>query len=293
MATHIPTSRRRLTFVVLLAPASGGFFNPWDLAFAWLREEASEHHTAMLWQIALALTTVALVYGWTALAGVIALSWAGLARIGEVLAARRSDLVFPEDRGERTNHVLLTVRELKTRFKSARHQCLRVDQPQFLTVLRLAFCYMDPPRKFWPASPSTLRNHFRKLLQALDLHENSVPCIRGFDFGSLRAGGATWLMQMTENPDCVRRRGRWITNRVMEICIQEVAVIMYLPRLPVFLKEKIFAVANFFETMLVQAELWTTWQFPRETWHFLICHGASDASKGLDASMPGVPDAHA
>ena len=72
-------------------------------------------------------------------------------------------------------------------------------------------------------------------------------------------------MQMTENPDYVRRRGRWITNKVMEIYIQEVAAIMYLPRLPVSLKERIFAVANFFENMLVQAKLWTTWQFPKDT----------------------------
>ena len=115
----------------------------WDLAFAWLREEPPEHHTAMPWQIAVALTTVGVVYGWTALAGVIALSWAGLARIGEVLAARRSDLVFSEDTGEHAGYVLLTVLEPKTRFKSARHQCLRVDQPQFLRVLRLAFCSLN------------------------------------------------------------------------------------------------------------------------------------------------------
>ena len=170
----------------------------------------------MPWQIAVAATTAAILYGWTSLAGVIALSWAGLARIGEVLAARRCDLVFPEDTWEHTSHVLLTVLEPKTRCKSARHQCVRVDQPQFIRVLKLAYSALAPERKLWPSwpsSPSMLRNHFKKLLLAIVLHESSVPNLRGFDLGSLRAGGATWLMQMTENPDYVRRRRRWITNK--------------------------------------------------------------------------------
>ena len=63
-------------------------------------------------------------------------------------------MVLLDDTGEHAGYVLLTVLEPKTRFKSARHQCLRVDQPQFLGVLRLAFCSLDPQRKLWPALPS-------------------------------------------------------------------------------------------------------------------------------------------
>ena len=249
----------------------------WDLAFSWLRQEPPEHHLAMPWQVAIALVTVALLYGWTAAAGVIALCWGGLARVGEAVGARRADLVLPEDTGQDVGFALLAVKEPKTRFKAARHQSLRVDQPQLLRVLQLAFSKLGPTDKLWPYSPSTMRSHFQKLLSAIGLKANAIPGLRDLDMGSLRAGGATWLMQCTENPDYVRRRGRWITTRVMEIYIQEISSITFLPRLDAELRSPIFTVANFFEEMLTTAERWQRWNYPTSTWHFLVCHGASDA----------------
>ena len=239
-----------------------------DLAFAWLREEPPEHHTAMPWQVVIALITAALLHGWTAVAGALAICWGGLARVGELLAAKREDLVLPEDTGEECAFALL---EPKTRFKAARHQCLRVDQPQLLRVLKLAFASLAPMDKLWPQSPSTLRARFKKLLQIVGLREHLVQGVKDFDLGSLRAGGATWLMQCTEDPEYVRRRGRWITTNIY---VQEVTAILYLPKLPGPVKDKIFLVANFFERMLSAAELWSQWQIPATAWYFLASHGA-------------------
>ena len=238
------------------------------LAFAWLREEPPEHHTAMPWQVVIALITAALLHGWTAVAGALAICWGGLARVGELLAAKREDLVLPEDTGEECAFALLAVLEPKTRFKAARHQCLRVDQPQLLRVLKLAFASLAPMDKLWPQSPSTLRARFKKLLQIVGLREHLVQGVKDFDLGSLRAGGATWLMQCTEDPEYVRRRGRWITTKVMDIYVQEVTAILYLPKLPGPAKDKIFLVAN------SAAELWSQWQIPATAWYFLASHGA-------------------
>ena len=105
------------------------------------REEPAVHHTAMPWQILVVMLTTCLLYGWASVAGCLALSWGGLARVGEVLAARCADRVLPEDTGEHAENVLLAVHEPKTRFCAARHQCLRVDQPQ------------DNPLWFWDAGP--------------------------------------------------------------------------------------------------------------------------------------------
>ena len=54
--------------------------------------------------------------------GALALSWGGLARIGEVYAGLRKDFVLPKDVGERLGPVLLSILEPKARFKTARHQ---------------------------------------------------------------------------------------------------------------------------------------------------------------------------
>jgi hypothetical protein len=69
----------------------------WDLAFSWVQAEPSAHHVAMPWQVLLAITTVALIWGWTDVAGCVALGWGALLRAGEILAAERKDLLLPRD----------------------------------------------------------------------------------------------------------------------------------------------------------------------------------------------------
>ena len=94
----------------------------WDLAFSWQRLEPPTHHTALPWQVLLAILTVAFLWGWDDVAGVIALCWGGLARVGEVMAARRRDLVLPEDVGRECGwgirQVFMSILEPKTRFSS-------------------------------------------------------------------------------------------------------------------------------------------------------------------------------
>ena len=48
---------------------------------------------------------------------------------------------------------------------------------------------------------------------------------------SLRPGGATHLLLVTEDPELCRRRGRWLSSRVMEIYLQEVIATTYVQKL--------------------------------------------------------------
>ncbi|OLQ05070.1 hypothetical protein AK812_SmicGene11814 [Symbiodinium microadriaticum] len=107
----------------------------WDVAFQWQKLEPHIHHQAMPWQVLLALVTAALLWGWVDVAGVLALAWGGLARIGEIFAAFRCDLVLPSDIQYTVDYILLAVREPKTRNTAARHQALRLDQPQLIMVV--------------------------------------------------------------------------------------------------------------------------------------------------------------
>ncbi|CAE7242937.1 unnamed protein product [Symbiodinium sp. CCMP2592] len=259
-----------------LCPSLRRLLQPaWDLAFAWQREEPPVHHTAMPWQIVAAALAIALTYGWLDLAGVICLCWGGLARVGEVQEATRADLVLPTDTGTpASRYLLMSIKEPKTRFRAARHQSLRVDQPQLLRIIVMAFGSLQPSEKLWSFSGSTLRNRFKKLMLALRLDRGIVPGVKDFDLGSLRAGGATWLMDMTENPDYVRRRGRWITTKVMEIYVQEVASLTFLPRLPDTVKQHIFAWAGQFAAVVDKVEAWHSFNVPPVSWKFLMAHGA-------------------
>ena len=253
----------------------------WDLAFAWQRHEPPTHHTAMPWQVLLALIAVCYVWGWDDVAGLLTICWGGLARVGEVLAARRRDLVLPADVGLEAvagvQQVFLSVLEAKTRFKAARHQCLKIDQPQLVESISFAFGRLSPGALLWPRSGSALRLRFKELLVAIGLSNGAVDGVRDFDLASLRAGGATWLMNVTESPDFVRRRGRWITNKVMEIYVQEVSAMMYLPRLEQGQRENIFAWANSFQAAFQFAKWSADLHLSPSLRHTLLQHGVYNA----------------
>ena len=170
----------------------------WDLAYSWLRHEPPSHHVALPWQPMVALLVTSFCWGWVRVAGVIALSWGALTTIGEVLAASRGDLVLPSD------------------LRGARHQVARLDQPDLLKVIEAAFARLPKNARLWPFSGQTLRKRFYSLLGALKLPSGSDKAARGIDLGSLRAGGATWLLDKSEHPELVRRRGRWISAKIME-----------------------------------------------------------------------------
>lgn len=60
----------------------------WDLAFNCVVDEPHEHHAAMPISIMLSTVALALLWGWTREAAVIALAWTGVLRVGEVMLLR-------------------------------------------------------------------------------------------------------------------------------------------------------------------------------------------------------------
>ena len=69
----------------------------WDLAFAWLSDEPTQHHPAMPLTVLAAMVTAALMWGWPHEAAVLLIGWTGIMRIGEILAATRAELILPCD----------------------------------------------------------------------------------------------------------------------------------------------------------------------------------------------------
>ena len=204
----------------------------WDYAFSWIANEPFDHHPAMPPGILVALMSLALLWGWPQVAAVFGLAWAGVLRIGEVLQATRADLVLPEDAIAGTSFALLKIREPKTRGRHAKHQAARIDPVDVIQVLRLAYGKVDGSSPLWPQSSATLRKRLKDLLRALKLPTEPCNGQRPFDLSSFRPGGASWLLMSTENVELVRRRGRWLSNRTMEIYLQEVQYCTYLERLP-------------------------------------------------------------
>ena len=252
----------------------------WNLAFTWLREEPPVHHVALPWQILTSLIAVAYLWGWNRTAGVLALSWGALTRIGEVLKAQRRHLVLPRDLAYTIRYALLQIEEPKTRFRSARHQVARLDQPQLLQVVEYSFQDLRPDEGLWNFSPQTLRLRFQRLLKALQIDTLPPSVTRGLDLGSLRAGGASWLMITSEDSELVRRRGRWLTSKIMEIYVQEVSALQFLPQLPSRAKSLVIEGAGLFPTLLQKVGYFHSCGIPETAWRFLLTDGRTNADHG-------------
>ena len=203
----------------------------WDLAYTWLSEEPSSHHIAVPAIVLVSILSSCLCWGWTKEAGIFALCFGGLLRVGEATKAKRGDLVFPSDALGSQDYVLIKIDRPKTRGRAARRQSSRVEAADLVSVISIAFEHRPRSALLWPHAGQTLRRRFDHVLQRLCIPTTRGPA-RSLDLGSLRPGGATYLLQVTEDSEYVRRRGRWVSHKVMEIYLQEVTACTFISDLP-------------------------------------------------------------
>ena len=234
----------------------------WDLAFAWLIDEPHQHHPAMPMSATLSLVCVALLWGWPVEGALIALTWSGVLKIGEVLGAYRRDLFLPSELAPGCDFMLLRVPEPKTRGRGARRQSARIDPADLVLLISSVFLRYGSDQKLWPYSAATLRRKFSQLLAAVGLQTKVVGGVRPFDLGSLRPGGATWLLNQTEDSNLVQRRGRWMSYRVMTIYLQEIAVATTLPKLSPQVRKTIQELNSVFPQVLQKAVGYLSFNIP-------------------------------
>ncbi len=247
----------------------------WDLAFMWRSTEPTEHHAAMPHQVLLSVLATCLVWGWVREAACFALAWGALLRIGEVVAATRADIVLPCDVQFSVSYLLLRISEPKTRFKAARHQAGKMEQPDLIMVVQLGFQYLQRHEPLWPFSAATLRQRLNKVLQKLCLPWKAGSKPRPLTLASFRAGGATWLISQCESAELVRRRGRWVSVQTMEIYIQEVMSLTYMADIGEEAKEKVLQAMSHFLEILVATLKFNSMHLPPATWGFLLKSGKS------------------
>ena len=93
--------------------------------------------------------------------------------------------------------------------------------------------------------------------------------MKPLDLGSLRAGGATWHLQTTENGELCRRRGRWATQKIMEVYVQETMALLFLKRIPEDARTKVLDVANLFPRVLARSITLFKARIPNNVWYNL------------------------
>lgn len=141
----------------------------WDLAFLWGSHEPAEHHVAVPHQILLAILSVCILWGWLREAASFALAFGALLRIGEIVGASRGDLLLPGDVNYTVKHILLKIREPKTRHRAARHQVGKMEQPDLILVIQMGFGALKKHERLWPSTAATLRHRLDRVLKRLSL----------------------------------------------------------------------------------------------------------------------------
>ena len=196
--------------------------------------------------------------------------WGSLLRPWRDLQHATRNLLFPSDCGFSVSYCLVSLMEPKTSSQLPDTQCTRLDIPDLLQVAILAFEKMDVNRYIWPYSPQTFRNRFKAVLTSIGLPTSPTPSLKALDPGSLRAGGASWLMQITDSGDVVRRRGRWQNARIMEVYVQEVSSLIYLQFLDSKVKSMAFDLASHFTAVLERALSLQAAKIPYHIWYVLF-----------------------
>ena len=134
-----------------------------------------------------AMAGLAVELGWLRWVAVLLGMFFFLCRPGELLQARRRDLLTPgEALDENSGWLYLRNTKPKSRKKSAKvRHVSSLNEPTVLNFVCLVWQYLDRNELLYPGSPSAFRRRWDRLLQVL-----RVPPIEALTPASCRAGGA-------------------------------------------------------------------------------------------------------
>ena len=238
----------------------------WDLAFNWVVDEPHEHNKALPQSILLAAVGLALLWGWSREAAILALGWTGVLRIGEIFQAKREDLILPRDAAPGTWFALLKIKLPKTRGRAARHQSSRIDPRDVVLLLDGVFSRLLPSEPLWNRSPQALRKRFSALQTALGLVGGGESASPPYSLSSLRPGGATYWLQTTEDAEYVRRKGRWLSTRVLEVYLQESTFATYTQSMTLEAQSRVSSLVVHFNDILLKALQMLQFRIPEHAW---------------------------
>ena len=158
----------------------------WDLATRWEKVEPVRRRPPVPEVLVQAMVALAWSFGWVRWGAVTLLCFHGVARVGEVLHCKRSDLLLPADMMFESDAAFLVLRQTKTMYRqSARIQHLKIVSDYVVLLLTQAFRDADREEQLFHGSPQVYRQRWNFLLKTL-----RIPSDLRITPGGLRGGGA-------------------------------------------------------------------------------------------------------
>ena len=228
----------------LLKPVLGP---AWDVLARWEEINPVEHRIPLPELLFRAMFAMAVFKGWRRWAATLLLGYEGIARIGEVLAALRRDLVLPSDLFDcGYNAAYLRVRKPKSRRRGkGRVQHLKIERPEVVQFLESVFSELDSFLPLFPLSASVFRARWDHLLIRLGVPKLSRPTP-----ASIRGGGAIQAYRRGGSIPSILWRMRLVSQTTLESYLQELAAESFLLQLPEAAKDRIRFSSSFFSIAL-------------------------------------------
>ena len=180
----------------------------WEMVQRWEKMEPVSHRVPVPEPMVISLAVMAWQFGWRRWACCTLITFYGIGRIGEVLAARRGHLVLPKDILEKEKKVaFLRLDSSKTSYRSgSKVQHLKITDDIVVKLLEKTY-YSVPPEVFlYDGTPGIYRRRWDWLLQRLSVDKGLH-----LSPGGLRGGGAVaayrrnvplmeimWLMRLQQ-----------------------------------------------------------------------------------------------
>lgn len=172
------------------------------------------------------MVVLAICWKWPRFAGSLALAYFGILRPGEVLRARRRELVLPED----LNH------------EAGSLQHATVDEPLVVGFISAVFRNIRRDDWLYPVSPGSFRRRWDALLR----HLNVPPRVQ-LTPGSIRSGGAIHFFRETADISRLMWKMRLRQQVTLENYLQELTAYTVYSELEGSTKRNLLLLADLFE----------------------------------------------
>ena len=219
----------------------------WAVVSKWELYQPLQHRKPLPELLFKAMFVLACLKGWTRWSASLLLGFEGIARIGEILAARRHDLLLPSDLAETESAVaFLKIRLPKTRFRGrGRVQHLKIRHAASLPFLERVFGALDPCLPLFPLSAHVFRKRWDLLLDLLQIPGAQRPTP-----ASIRGGGAILAYRRGEPIADILWRMRLASQPTLASYLQELAAESLLAFLAPTVRQRLIHVASLFPVCL-------------------------------------------
>lgn len=222
----------------------------WQLVSKWEMLEPTVHRTPLPYVVYRAMVSLALCLGWKRVAGVLVIAFEAICRPGEVLRAKRCDLLLPSDLvAEDPGRVFLRIQNPKSKRRGiGAIQHAKISDPLIAGFLQGIFGDFESDRPLFCASASTFRKRWNLLLSQL-----YIPITLGLTPASMRAGGAVKMYRTDEDISKLMWKMRLKNVETLQHYLQEVGAESAFLQLPDRSKTAVVAASALFEVLLLQS----------------------------------------